>query len=93
METKLYIHFVAFALRPLNSFNTAFQAKATKIGMMQQSIIDLLRSYLANFVKQEVLLAVEDITTLEYTDASNQVGDDELGVGMATRLFVDRERR
>lgn len=79
----------AFALCPLNSFNTAFQAKDTKIGMMQRSIVDLLRSYLANLFKQEVLLVAEDITTVEYVDASNQVGDDEeLGIHMATRLLL-----
>ena len=50
VETKLFVYFIAFALRPLNSFNTAFQTKATKIGMMQQSVVDLLRSFMANFV-------------------------------------------
>ena len=88
VETKLIVHFVAFALRPLNSFNTAFQTKATKIGMMQQSVVDLLRIFLANFIKPEVLLAARDITTVEYADVSNQVGDDELGIGTATRLLL-----
>ena len=47
IETKLYVQFIAFAVHPLNSFNTAFQAKATKIGTMQ-SIVDPLCSYLIN---------------------------------------------
>ena len=88
VETKLFVNFVAFVLRPLNSFNTAFQAKATKIGMMQQSVLDLLRSFLANFVKHDVLVAVVDITTVDYADRSNQVTDDGLGIGMATRLLL-----
>ena len=70
------------------SFNTAFQANSTKIGVMKQSILDLLRSYLANFVKQDILMAVEDITTVTYCDPKSQCGDDDLGIGMATRLLL-----
>ena len=88
LEAKLYINIVGFALRPLNSFNTAFQVNATRIGVMKQSILDLLRSYLTNFVKQDVLLAAKDITTVQYTDPRNQVGNNELGIGMATRLLL-----
>ena len=88
VETKLFVYFIAFALRPLNSFNTAFQTKATKIGMMQQSVVDLLRSFMANFVKLEVLVVADDMTTINYEDAANQVGDNELGIGTATRLLL-----
>ena len=34
------------------------------------------------------MLAAKDITTMEYANASNQVGD-ELGIGMATHLFLE----
>ena len=71
----------------INTFNTAFQAKATNIGKLQQSIVHFLRSYLTNFIKHEVLLAAEDVTNVEYANASKQVVD-ELGIGMATRLFL-----
>ena len=91
VQTKLFIQFVAFVLRPLNSFNTAFQAKPTKIYMMQQSITDLLHAFLANFVKQEVLLATSDITSMLYSERSNQVSDDELGIGTAGRLLLIEE--
>ena len=91
MQTKLFAHFVGFVLRPLNSFNTAFQVKATKIYTMQQSIIDLLRTFLSNFVKQEVLLATSDITNVLYSERSNQVSDDELGIGTESRLLLIEE--
>ena len=35
------------------------------------------------------MLAAKDITTMAYANASNQVGDDELGIGMATHLFLE----
>ena len=88
LETKLFLTFLTFALCPLNGFNTAFQANSTKIGVTKQSILDLLRSYLANFVKQDILMAVEDITTVTYCDPNSQCGDDDLGIGMATRLLL-----
>ena len=50
IETKLYVQFIAFAVHALNSFNTALQAKAIKIGTMQQSIVDHLCSYLINMM-------------------------------------------
>ena len=51
VETKLFVQFVCFALKPLNRFNIAFQSSATKIGTMQADVRTLLRSFLANFVK------------------------------------------
>ena len=35
------------------------------------------------------MLAAKDITTVEYANVSNQVGDDELGIGMATYLSLE----
>ena len=46
VETKLYCHFVAFALRPLNAFNVAFQTSASKIGTLQEDVRNLLRGFL-----------------------------------------------
>ena len=85
VQTKLFVYFIAFASRPLNSFNTAFQ---TKIGMMQQSVVDLLRSFMVNLVKPEVLVVADDITIINYEDAANQVGNDELGISTATHLLL-----
>ena len=59
--------------------------------MIQQSIIDLLRTLLSNFVKQEVILATSDITNVLYLKKSNQISDDELGIGTAGRLLLIEE--
>ena len=48
VDTKLYCHFVAFALKPLNTFNTAFQTSASKIGTLQEDVRSLLRAFLSN---------------------------------------------
>ena len=56
-ETKLWFHFVAFALKPLNAFNTALQTSSSKIGTMQQDMCRLLRMFFPQILSvQNVLL-------------------------------------
>ena len=90
VETKLYCQFVSFALKPLNCVNVAFQTSASKIGTLQQDIRNLLRSFLSNFIRPELLAATsnEDIHTFSYESPSNQLSNDELGIGTAARLLL-----
>ena len=86
VETKLYCHFVAFALRPLNAFNTAFQTSASKIGTLQDVRPNLLRAFLSNFIQPELLAATPNykIHRVDYENIANQLSNDELGIGSAT---------
>ena len=90
VETKLYCHFVAFALRPLNAFNTAFQTSASKIGTLQEDVRNLLRAFLSNFIQPELLAATpnDKIHRVDYENIANQLSNDELGIGSATRLLL-----
>ena len=90
VETKLYCQFVAFALKPLNAFNTAFQTSASKIGTLQHDIRNLLRGFLSNFIQPQILAAVsnDDIHSFNYEDTANQLCNDELGIGTAARLLL-----
>ena len=85
---KLICHFVSFALKPLNKFNIAFQTHASRTGSLQSDVRTLLRGYLSNFIKPEVLSGADDVTSIDYTDPNNQVSDDELGIGTLTRLLL-----
>ena len=75
VETKLYCQFVAFALKPLNAFNTAFQTSASKIGTLQHDIRNQLRGFLSNFIQPQILAAVsnDDILSFNYEDTANQL--------------------
>ena len=64
VETKLYCYFVAFALRLLNSFNTAFQTSASKIGTLQEDVRYLLRGFLSNFIQPSFL---QQLPMMEFT--------------------------
>lgn len=90
VETKLLCQFVAFALKPLNTFNTAFQTSASKIGTLQHDVRNLLRGFLSNFIKPELLAATTDdeIHYFDYANVRNQLCNDELGIGTAARLHL-----
>ena len=90
VETKLFCQFVAFALKPLNSFNAAFQTSASKIGTLHKDVCNLLRGFLSDFIQPELLAAAPDdqIHTFDYENVSNQVSNDEIGIGTATRLHL-----
>ena len=88
---KLVCHFVSFALKPLNKFNIAFRTHASRIGSLQSDVRSLLRGYLSNFIKPEVLSGTDDVTSIDYLDQNNQVSDDELGIGTSTRLLLCEE--
>ena len=89
VETKLYCHFVAFALRPLNSFNTAFQTSASKIGTLQD-VRNLLRGFLSDFIQPELLAATPNdrVHSIDFENIANQLSNDELGIGSAAQLLL-----
>ena len=93
IEVKLWFHFVAFALKPLNSFNTALQTSSSKIGTMQLDMCRLLRTFLSNFICPECLSAIpdEEIYEFDYTNPEFEVGNEELAIGTATRILLVEE--
>ena len=75
VETNLFCQFVAFAL---NSFNAAFQTSANKIGTLQKDVCNLLRGFLSNFIRPELLAAAPDdqVHTFDYENVSYQLSND-----------------
>ena len=66
---KLWFQFVAFALKRLNSFNTALHTSSSKIGTMQYDMCRLLRTFFSNFIRPECLSEVpeSEIYAFDYT--------------------------
>ena len=89
----MWCYLVAFALKPLNAFNTALQTSASKIGTLQHDIIQLLRSYFANFIRPECLANVleDEIPHFDIERPDVEVSDTELAIGTATRLLLIEE--
>ena len=76
-----------FALKPLNAFNIAFQSSSSKIGTLQEDVRNLLRGFLSNFIRPELLAATSNKDIYSF-DFDNQLSNDELGIGSATRLLL-----
>ena len=71
-----------------DSYVFAFQTSASKIGTLQQDVSELLRGFLSNSIQPELLAATPDdqIHTIENANVANQLSDDEMGIGTATRM-------
>ena len=93
VETKLWFLFVAYALKPLNAFNTTFQTSSSKIGTLQLDMCQLLRTFLSNFIRPECLTSVptSDIDQFDYRNVEHAVDNEELGIGTATQLLLEEE--
>ena len=87
-EVKLICHFISFAMKPFNTFSTAFQTNASRIGTLQSDVYKLLQTFMSNFIDPKALQECDDITTIDFCDKSNQLSDDELGIGTSTRLLL-----
>ena len=87
-KVKLFCHFAVYALKPLNIFNTAFETHVSRIGTLQADVRKILLSFLANFVDPDVIESADDITSVDFTNKSLQLNDDELGIGTSTRLLL-----
>ena len=87
-KVKLFCHFAVYALKPKNIFNTAFQTDVNRIGTLQADVRKILQSFLANFVDPDVIESADDITSVDFTNKSLQLNDDELGIGRSTRLLL-----
>ena len=48
-KVKLFCHFVAYPMKPLNNFCMAFQTHASRIGTHRSDIYPLLKVYMSNF--------------------------------------------
>lgn len=88
--TKLVCQFVLFALEPLNKFTVLFQTNASRVGTMQADFLNLLRSYLANFMDASAIrnCTNDELPSLAYNDRANQLADSELGIGTQARLAL-----
>ena len=55
---------------------------------MQADVLQLLRSYLANFVSPDVIRDSEDLLLIDFDNREVQVDNNELGVRTATSLVL-----
>ena len=87
-EVKLLCHFVSYALKGFSKFSLAFQTHASRIGTLQSDVLNLLKSFLSNFIDPSILRQSNDITAINYQDLNAQLKDSELAIGTSTRMLL-----
>ena len=87
-EVKLLCNFVSYALKGFSKFSLAFQTHASRIGTLQADVLNLLKSFLSNFIDPGVLRQCLDITTINYQDLNAQLKDSELAIGTSTQMLL-----
>ena len=65
-----------------------FKADATKVGLLYDHMIKLLRKFLLKFVKSSVIAQHKLVTEVPYQDRVNQHDDDHLAIGPENRTFL-----
>lgn len=65
-----------------------FKADATKIGLIHDHMIKLLRKFLLKFVKSSVITQYKMVTGVPYDATENQHDDDHIAVGSENRTFL-----
>ena len=78
---KLLCYFVHFALGRLNRFNRVFQSDGCQVLELESATKGLLKAYLLNFVKADVVSTSDDVTKVEYSCIGNQKADTALSIG------------
>ena len=73
---------IPYALKP---FQLPFRQVASHIGALYSDVRSLLKSFISNIVDPDIIQSYGDVTSADYQSRSNQVCDDELGIGTSTR--------
>ena len=72
-EVKLFCHFVAYAMKPINKDSIQTHASCVGTLIIRSVVHKLLRVLLTNFIEPKVLQSTDDILSISYQDWSQQV--------------------
>ena len=75
-------------MKGFSKFSLAFQTHASRIGTLQSDVLNLLKSFLSNFIDPSILRQSNDITAINYQDLNAELKDSELAIGTSTRMLL-----
>ena len=89
--TEVYLFFYHAALQTFVHFNQFLQREDPIISLVAQQIQSFLLKLVGKFLSAVVIRAAKsDLPTIGYADASNQLSDGEIFIGMATRMCLNK---
>ena len=68
---------------------SVLQAEGCKILQLASDVEGMLRSYMGNFIKADVINAAQDVTGILYKELTNQKADDDMTVGVQAIRYLE----
>ncbi|XP_011677577.2 uncharacterized protein LOC105444695 [Strongylocentrotus purpuratus] len=92
--TKLLLHFYASVLPLLKNFVLCFQKKETQIHKLHDKIVDLTKTFLACYIKPEVLQQSDKkLKTMDVTEKSSLLMLDDIFIGPKAEAILAKEKK
>ena len=89
--TEVYLFFYQATLQTFVNFNQFLQREDPIISLVAQQIQSFLLKLVGKFLSTVVIRAARsDLSKIGYADASNQLSDQEILIGMATRMCLNK---
>ena len=76
---KLMFYFLQHTLQ--TKFSTVFQSESCRILELEEETCDLLRAYLMNFIKPDLVGMATGVTKVDYKSPSNHKCFEEISIG------------
>jgi hypothetical protein len=85
---KLYYSFLAAVIPSFNKFNLLFQEESPVLYRLYNEQDDLLKGFLAKYVKATAIAAMEEANDVNYENVENQLSDEDIFIGSQTRIYL-----
>ena len=85
---KLYYSFLAAVIPSFNKFNLLFQEESPVLYRLYNEQDDLLKGFLAKYIKATAIAAMEEANDVNYENVENQLSDEDVFIGSQTRIYL-----
>lgn len=85
---KVLFYFLQYSLTRINRFNVLFQSEGCRVFKLESVAQELLKAYLLNFIKADVVNESDDVTKINYTSPSNHKSDEDLSIGQQASRYL-----
>ncbi|XP_066583071.1 protein FAM200A-like [Prorops nasuta] len=94
-ETKAYLYFLHFILNKFNTFNAEFQARETKLHLLQPKSVEILIFILRNFMKPALLkfcIAQANFCDINFSKDINIIPLEDINVGYDCEEYLQDQK-
>ena len=85
---KLYCLFLAAVLPSFNKFNLLFQEESPVLYRLYSEQDDLLKGFLAKYIKAAVIASAEEANNVDYKNRENYLSDNDIFIDSQTRIYL-----